>query len=445
MTENQLKHPESLAVIAGMRTPFAKAFGPLSNVSADELGRVALTAALERAGVKPDQVEEVVFGNVASPPDTANISRVVALRSGIPQDRVAHTVHRNCASGMEAIVSAWQIINEGRAEIVAAGGTESMSNVPLLWDTRVKDLLLEYSKQKSTLGKLRVLSRFRPSMLKPIPALQLGLTDPTCGLNMGQTAELLVRDFQISREEQDRYALLSHQRASATWERCFYKGETAPVTLPDGKVLEKDSGPRPNQTLEALGKLKPLFDRAAGTVTAGNSCPITDGACALVLMPESRARALGLTPLGFVRDYSVAGCEPQRMGLGPVYATHRLLQRRGMSLDEFDLVEINEAFAAQVLACQRAFASDQFAQEHFGRTKAIGELPLEKLNVNGGAIALGHPVGTTGARLVLTLLRSLKERKLRRGLATLCIGGGQGMAMWVEANHESSTGGGTPA
>ncbi len=435
MSRTSEARPEPLAVIAGMRTPFAKAFGPLASVSADELGRVALTAALERAGLKPDQVDEVVFGNVASPANTANISRVIALRSGVPQDRVAHTVHRNCASGMEAIVSAWQSIREGRAETVVAGGTESMSNIPLLWDPRMKDLLLDLSRQKSIFGKLRVMTRFRPAMLKPIPAMLLGLTDPTCGLNMGQTAELLVRDFGITREEQDRFALLSHQRAAATWERCFFKGETAPVTLPDGKPVEKDSGPRANQTLEALAKLKPLFEPTTGSVTAGNSCPITDGACALVLMPAGRARALGMVPLGYIRDYSVSGCEPRRMGLGPVHATHKLIARHGLSLSDFDLIEINEAFAAQVIACQRAFASDQFAEEHFGRTKALGEVPIEKLNVNGGAIALGHPVGTTGARLVLTLLRALREKKLNRGLATLCIGGGQGMAMWLEVEE----------
>jgi acetyl-CoA acetyltransferase family protein len=432
MTRTTQNLPEPLAVVAGLRTPFAKAFGPLSSVPADELGRVAVTAALERAGLKPDQVDEVIFGNVASPADTANISRVVALRSGVPQDRPAHTVHRNCASGMEAIVSAWQAIREGRAEVVVAGGTESMSNVPLLWDSRMKDLLLELSRQKSVFGKLRVMTRFRPAMLKPIPALQLGLTDPTCGLNMGQTAEQLVKDFGITRDEQDRFALLSHQRAAATWDRCFFKGEVAPVPLANGKPVEKDSGPRANQTLESLAKLKPLFEPKTGSVTAGNSCPITDGACALVLMSPDRARALGHTPLGYIRDYTVTGCEPRRMGLGPVHATHKLIARHGIGLNDFDLVEINEAFAAQVIACQRAFASDAFAEEHFGRTKAIGDLPIEKLNVNGGAIALGHPVGTTGARLVLTLLRALKEKNLKRGLASLCIGGGQGMAMWVE-------------
>ena len=434
MTHLSDSHREPLAVIAGMRTPFAKAFGPLASVPADELGRVALVAALDRVGLKPDQVDEVIFGNVASPADKANISRVIALEAGVPQDRPAHTVHRNCASGMEAIVAGWQAIRDGRGSVIAAGGTESMSNVPLLWDPRMKDLLLDLSRQKSFLGKLQVLSRIRPGMLKPIPALQLGLTDPTCGLNMGQTAELLARDFGITRDEQDRFALRSHQRATATWERCFYKGETAPVTLPSGQAVEKDSGPRANQTLEALAKLKPMFEPGTGSVTAGNSCPITDGACALILMPAARARAMGMSPLGYIRDYSVAGCEPRRMGLGPVFAAEKLMSRHGLALSDFDRVEINEAFAAQVIACQRAFASDKFAEEHFGRPKALGELPDEKLNVNGGAIALGHPVGTTGARLVLTLLRALREQKLQQGLATLCIGGGQGMAMWLDVS-----------
>ena len=472
----QDKCPEPLAVLAGMRTPFAKAFGALAPVPADELGQIALTATLERAGLKPSDVDEVIFGNVASPPETANIARVIALKVGVPQDRVAHTVHRNCASGMEAIVSAWQSIREGRAEVVIAGGTESMSNVPLLWDARMRVLLVELGRQQSLFGKMRVLTRFRPSMLRPIPALQLGLVDPTCGLNMGQTAELLVKDFGISREEQDRFALLSHQRASATWERCFFKGEVAPVSFaspraggrdesPDSTTeVTRDTGPRANQTMEALAKLKPLFvppqefrdpavyegsvssrsgssnkppvAAASGSVTAGNSCPITDGACALLLLPPGRASRLGLAPLGFIRDYAVAGCEPRRMGLGPVHATHKLLTRHGLRLSDFDLFEINEAFAAQVIACQRAFASNSFAEQHFGCTQALGEIPPDKLNVNGGAIALGHPVGTTGARLVLTLLRALKEKGLQRGLATLCIGGGQGMAMWVETSVE---------
>jgi acetyl-CoA C-acetyltransferase/acetyl-CoA acyltransferase len=249
---------------------------------------------------------------------------------------------------------------------------------------------------------------------------------------MGQTAEILVKDFGISRERQDEFAMQSHQRAVAAWQRCFYKGETIPVTLTNGKTVEKDTGPRDNQTMQALAKLKPLFEPTSGTVTAGNSCPITDGACSLILMSLDKVKELGLTPLGYIRDYAVAGCDPRRMGLGPVFATHKLLVQNQIALSDFELFEINEAFAAQVIACQEAFLSDRFAEEHFGRTRALGEVPTDRLNVNGGAIALGHPVGTTGARLVLTLLRALKEKNLKRGLATLCIGGGQGMAMWVE-------------
>lgn len=425
--------PEPLAVVAGMRTPFAKAFGPLSHVTADELGRIAVEATLQQAQMKPADIEEVVFGNVAGPAEASNVGRVIALRAGVPMDRVGHTVNRNCASGMEAVFSAWQTIKEQRAEVIVAGGTESMSNVPLLWDPRMRDVLLAVSKEKSLLGKAKALTKMRPSFFKPIPALQLGLTDPTCGLNMGQTAEGLAKDFSISRADQDYFALTSHQRTSAAWKRCFLKGEVVPLTAEQthAKPLEKDSGPRDNQTLEALGKLKPIFEKD-GTVTAGNSCPITDGAAALVLMPAGRAKAEGRQPLGYIRDYAIAGCDPRRMGLGPVFATSKLLRRTGLTLNDFELFEINEAFAAQVLACLKATASDSFAQQQLNRPNALGELDPERLNVNGGAIALGHPVGSSGTRLILTLLRALREKNLKRGLATLCVGGGQGAAVWVE-------------
>lgn len=424
---------EPLAIVAGLRTPFAKSFGALASVSADELGRQALVAALDRAGLKPAAIDEVIFGNVASPADAANVSRVIALKSGIPQDRIAHTVHRNCASGLEAVITAWQAIQTGRSNVIVAGGTESMSNVPFLTDPRLKDLLVHAGQQKSVWGRLRSFSQFRPAFLKPIPALQLGLTDPTCGLNMGETAEVLARDFAISRHDQDQFALESHQRATAAWARCFYKGETIPLTVPGkSEPITKDVGPRENQSLEALAKLKPLFAPKDGTVTAGNSCPLTDGAAALVVMSASQAKAEGHQPLGYLRDYAIAGCEPRRMGLGPVFAMNKLFHRHQITTSHFDLFEINEAFAAQVLACQSAIASPRFAAEHLGRDSALGNIPREKLNVNGGAIALGHPVGTTGARLVLTLLRALWEKGLRRGLASLCIGGGQGYAAWVE-------------
>src|SRR5262249_18740694 len=237
----------------------------------------------------------------------------------------------------------------------------------------------------------------------------------------------------IGRSEQDEFALRSHQRTAGAWERCFFKGEVVPVTSGNGgDPVERDVGLRPNQSLEALAKLPPLFDKMHGTVTAGNSCPITDGAAALVVRPGQRARSANVEPLGYVRDYAIAGCDPSRMGLGPVFAIHKLLKKTGLSLGDFELFEINEAFAAQVLSCLKAIGSAEFAKQSLGETKPVGEIDPERLNVNGGAIALGHPVGASGTRLVITLLRALRERGQKRGLASLCVGGGQGVAMWVE-------------
>ena len=337
---------------------------------------------------------------------------------------------------MESVFSAWQVIREGRANTVVAGGTEAMSQVPLLWNREMQQWLL--SLRKASLAKrLKLITQLRPRFFRPIAGLELGLTDPVCGLNMGETAEVLAKEFQVSRQEQDSFALASHQRATAAWERCFYKGETTPVIRPsDQKRVERDVGPRATQSKEALAKLKPIFDRENGTVTPGNSCPITDGAAALVLMTPDRADSLGLEPLGYLRGYAVAGCDPRRMGLGPVYATHRLLQSTGLELQDFELFEINEAFAAQVLACTRALSSKSFAEKELGRSTAVGEIDLDRLNINGGAIALGHPVGTSGTRLILTLLRALKDTSQNRGLATLCVGGGQGAAVWVERTLE---------
>src|SRR5262245_3172590 len=426
--------PGPVAVLAGVRTPFAKAFGALTNVPADQLGRIAVEAVLPRAGVRPTDVGEVVFGNVAGQPDASNIGRVIALRSGIPQDRVAHTVNRNCASGMEAVFTAGQILSEGRADLVVAGGTESMSNVPLIYNRKARDFFLDWRKA-GFWGKLgMVFGRVRPSLFKPVAALELGLTDPTCGLNMGQTAEILAKEFGITRLEQDQFALASHQKAVAAWKRGFFADEVVPVPaeLSRGEAVDRDTGPRPNQTLEALAKLKPIFDRTNGTVTAGNSCPITDGAAATVLTLADRVG--DRRPLGYVRDYAIAGCDPRRMGLGPVFAIHKLLGKTGLKLADFELIEINEAFAVQVLACKQAMASEEFARRELGSDKPVGELDLEKLNVNGGAIALGHPVGASGMRLIITLLRALRDRGLKRGLAALCVGGGQGAAVWVETN-----------
>ncbi len=421
-----------IAILEGVRTPFVKAFGALASVPAQDLGRIATQGVLQRAGLRPDQVDQVIFGNVALPADAANIARVIALQSGIPQDRIAHTVQRNCASGMESITTAAQLVQLGEARTVLAGGTESMSRIPLLYNAEATELFLRLGKTKTLWQRLGALLHFRPRHFRPVAGVQLGLTDPVCGLIMGETAEVLAEDFGIGRREQDEFALESHRRAAAAQERCVLSEEIVPVpAAAAGKEIKADVGPRREQSLEALAKLKPFFKKG-GTVTVGNSCPLTDGAAAVVVMPGEAARAEGRQPLGYLRAYAYAGCDPRRMGLGPAYATSKLLAKTGLRLSDFDLIEMNEAFAAQVLANERAFASHRFAEEHLGRKQALGAIDPERLNVNGGAIALGHPVGATGTRLVITLLKELRRRGLRRGLATLCVGGGQGAALLLE-------------
>jgi len=285
-----------------------------------------------------------------------------------------------------------------------------------------------------TLGqRLAALRRFRLRHLKPVVALLQGLTDPVCGMNMGQTAELLAREFGVTRDEQDTFALRSHERAVAARERLA--DEIVPTFTDErfDRTQRIDDGPREGQTLESLAKLRPYFDRNAGTVTVGNACPVTDGAVAMLLASPKRAKELKLKPLGFIRGVEYAALDNRRMGLGPVYATAKLLDRLGVTMDHFKIVELNEAFAAQVIANERAFASPDFARDKLGRDKPIGEIDPDRLNVNGGAIALGHPVGASGSRIVLTALKELKRRGGGHALATLCVGGGQGAAVALEA------------
>ncbi len=420
-----------MAVIAGTRTPFCKAYGAMAELSAVDLGVSAVTSVLAQSGLVADDIDEAVFGNVSGPADASNIARVIALKAQIPHDRIAHTVNRNCASGMESVLTAWQILREGRARTIVAGGTESMSGIPLLVREDTARLLSEVSRARTSWQKLRILSRLRPRHFRPVPAVLVGLTDPVCGLSMGATAERLAKEFSISRQDQDQFALESHQKAVLARERCFLSGEVRPVHVAESTNIEQDNVPRPEQTMEQLARLRPFWD-SQGTVTAGNSCPLTDGAAAVVLTNSENAGMGSSKPLGYVTSYAIAGCAPERMGLGPVYATARLLRETGLKLSDFDLFEINEAFAAQVLACLAAFESKSFARQELGLATEPGTIPRDRLNIHGGAIALGHPVGTTGTRLIVTLLRALREKGLKRGLATLCVGGGQGVAIVVE-------------
>lgn len=419
-----------VAIISGIRSPFCKAGGALKDIQADDLGAYVLKELYTRASFDPEIIDEVVMGNVLQPPHAGNIARVIAVKSGLPEKIPAFTVNRNCASGMEAVTTAANKILLGQASIIIAGGVESMSNFPILFPKAMRDFLQNLSKAKGFLKKLQAIFRFRPSLLVPqFP----GLDDPLCGLNMGQTAELISRDFRVTRLEHDQFALQSQLRAQKAIEKGILKEEIVPIPLPPDfkKFQEKDEGPRANQTMEALQKLKPAFDQT-GSVTAGNASQITDGAAALILMSEEKAKELGLKPLGYLTAFASAGLDPSRMGLGPVHATAKLFEKTGITLDQIDLIEINEAFAGQVVTVMKAFASDEYARKALHRDKALGVIDPEKLNVNGGAVALGHPLGASGTRLILTMLLELKRRGKRLGLATLCIGGGQGEACLLE-------------
>jgi acetyl-CoA C-acetyltransferase/acetyl-CoA acyltransferase len=432
---------ERIAIISGYRSPMGKAGGALKNLTAHDLGARILKEVLIRSKIDPNQIDEVIIGNVAQPAEAANIARVISLKAGIPEKVPAFTVHRNCASGMEAMTVAAAKILNGEAEIILAGGVESMSNIPLLFGKKMTEFFNRLFKTKTLMQKLAVFSTFRPSFLAPIIGLVQGLTDPVCGLIMGLTAENVAKDFKITREEQDEFSLRSHQKAEAAMKSAL-KEEIIPVFNNDEKnslMIEEDEGVRKGQKIEDLAKLKPYFEKVTGTVTVGNSSQITDGAAFAVLMRESKAKEMvasgvKLEILGYIREFAYAGLDPSRMGLGPVFATKKLFDKTGSDLKEMELIEINEAFAAQVLGCIKAFDSPEFFKKHFGTEKTLGKINTEILNVSGGAVALGHPVGMSGARIVIHLLRELKRRGKNRGLATLCVGGGQGGACLLEVN-----------
>lgn len=399
----------NLVIVDGVRTPFRRAGTDFAGVGAETLGAAAVKALLAKTALDPALIDEVIFGCVCQPPEAQNITRIMALRAGIPQSVPAVTVHRNCASGLEAITVAAERMAAGRGEVYIVGGMENMSRVPFFFPESAVKKFAALSKAKSFGAKLAAMGKFRPKDFSPRIGLLLGLTDPYSGLGMGDTAEILAREFAITREEQDAFANASHAKAVAAAGRLAE--EICSVHVGD-KAVTKDNGPREDSSVADLAKLKPVFDRKNGSVTAGNSSQITDGACALLVMTERKATELGYAPLGRLTSYAYAGCDPARMGLGPVPA----IRRTGRPVSEADIVEINEAFAAQTLAV----------------VKQLGGIPAEKLNVNGGAIALGHPVGVSGARLVLTALHELRRRGQKTALVSLCVGGGQGAAAWLE-------------
>ena len=414
-----------LHIISAIRTPFTRAGTVLAGQDAVDLGKAAVSALLTRGGFDPQVVDEVIFGCVGQPAHAQNIARVIALRSGIPEARPAMTVHRNCASGLEALTTAHAKMCAGQGEVFLVGGTESMSNMPLYFSRQAAEKFGTLGKARGIGQKLGALTSFRPADFAPIIGLKLGLTDPVVEMNMGETAELLAREFHISRDMQDAFALRSHQRAAAAQAAGKFDAEIVPlnVTIKVGEgstvketsiVFKVDEGVRRDSSAEALAKLKPAF-AMKGTVTAGNSSQTSDGAAALLIMSEEKAKALGLKPLARFVSFAVGGVPPEVMGIGPVAAVPKALKYAGMDLKDIDLIELNEAFAAQGLAVVRELGMDE-----------------EKVNVNGGAIALGHPLGCTGAKLTVQIIHELQRQGKETGLVTMCIGGGMGAAGIVQ-------------
>ncbi len=432
---------QPIYIIDGARTPFLKSRNRPGPFAASDLATAAGKALLVRQPFEPTELDEVILGCAAPSVDEVNIGRVAALRMGCGRKVPGWTVMRNCASGMQALDSAIANMLSGRSNLVLAGGVDALSRVPLIYSEAMVVWFSNFMAARTPLQKAVMFLKLKPTqLLAPVIGLMKGLTDPYVGLLMGQTAENLAYRFGIDRLRMDEYAARSHARVIRAQESGFFNdahdglsAEITPIYDGEGTLYKDDDGVRKDSTVENLAKLKPFFDRKYGNVTAGNSSQITDGAAWLVLATKEAVKRHDLRPVGRIVDSQWAGLDPAQMGLGPVHASTPILKRHGLKLNELDAWEINEAFAAQVLACLAAWKEDKYCREELGLEGAMGEIDMEKLNVDGGAIALGHPVGASGARIVLHLLHTLKRGKGSRGMASICIGGGLGGAMLVEA------------
>ena len=430
-------------VVDGARTPFLKGRKAPGLFAASDLAVQAGRSLLIRQPFAASELDEVILGCASPSPDEVNIARVVSLRLGCGQRVPAWTVMRNCASGMQAIDSAIANIQNGRSQLVLAGGVDALSRAPLLYNEAMVRWFAQMMQARTLRQKIGMFARLRPAQaLSPVIGILKGLTDPMTGLLMGQTAENLAWRFGISRQQMDEYSVHSHQRALAA--RAGRFDEIVPLVDAQGRVYAEDDGVRADSNLADLARLKPFFDRKYGRVTPGNSSQITDGAAWLLLASERAVERWRLEPLGLITDSQWAGLDPAEMGLGPVHAATPILQRHQLALQDIDLWEINEAFAAQVLACLAAWESGEYCRERLDLPAALGEVSPDRLNVDGGAIALGHPVGASGARIVLHLLRALRASGARRGIAAICIGGGQGGAMLVETIERERKGAAKP-
>lgn len=423
----------NVAVIAGARTPFCKAGGAFIRRSAVQLGAVAARETMLRAGIRPDRVEQIIFGIVSAPVGAPNIAREIGLEAAFPASVPAYTISRACISSNQSVTSAADQIALGRSDVILAGGAEVLSDVPILYGRKFRDALFVASKARTLTDRLRAFRSVRLADLAPVaPAI----AEPSSGQTMGQAAEKMAKDFGIRREAQDRFAANSHARAVAAWKSGALGQRVAPVPVPKGRELgmvERDDHPREDTTEEKLAKLRPVFDRDFGSVTAGNASPLTDGASAVLLAAEEVARAEGWPILGILRGYNYTAIDPfEHLLMGPVSAIAGVLHQTGLGLADMNAIEMHEAFAAQVLSNLHGLASAKYCQEKLGRSAPVGEVDPEFVNQWGGSISLGHPFGATGGRLILQLLDQLQANGGQFGLISACAAGGMGAAMVFE-------------
>ena len=420
-----------VAIIGGLRTPFVKANTVFNDLTALDLGRIVVQELVQRYDLDPEQIDELVFGQVVPSMTASSIARELVLLSGLPRRIETHTVMRACATSIQATIDVARSITEGTAHVGIAGGTESMSDPPIFTSRPLAHALVSASKAKNLGARLKPFQRLHARDLLPVPP---AIAEYTTGLSMGDSAEKMAKENGISRLEQDQISLASHHNAARAWKAGYFKDEVMSVPVPPKykEIAATDNLVREDTSLEALTALKPVFDRRYGTVTAGNASPLTDGAAALILMSEEKARALGYEPLGFLKSYAFAATDPgDQLLQGPAYAAPIALDRAGMKLSDIELIDMHEAFAAQIASNIQAFGSKAFAQK-LGRKAPLGEVNRDRLNVNGGSIALGHPFAATGARILHQSLREMKRRNLGTALVTVCAQGGQGAAVVLE-------------
>src|SRR5258708_2923602 len=422
------------AIVAGLRTPFLKAGTDFAQLDVLELARAVTVELLQRSGLAPSDVDHVIYGIVTRPVPYSNLARELVLAAGLPKNTPADTVTLACASACQAITDATNLIERSYADVVIVGGVEMLSNVPIALSPPLARTLVAASQARSLGARLQTLARPGLSLADLMPVAP-NITEASTGLSMGQSAELMAKLNGISRADQDAWALSSHRKAAAAWADGRLAAEVAPVyaVSDGGRAVVRDNHIRPDTSMEKLAQLRPVFDRQYGTVTAGNSSPLTDGAASLVLMSTAKAEALGLVPKALIRSYAYAAVDPAgQLLIGPAYAIPKALERAGIELSDVDLVEMHEAFAAQVLSTLQKLESKEFAENELGRAKAVGAIDPGIMNLCGGSIALGHPFGATGARCVLTLAHEMERQSAQLGLVSVCAAGGVGAAIVLE-------------